>query len=363
MASHVYQTCHVTLATHVMWLVVVSKTSTTKNERNEGQLCRTLPCELFCRLMHVMSHVSHMSFRTYVTRRVTRRSAKKYESLCRTLPCELLRKLTHVMSRITPMSCNIRLIGVSRITMMGQVCDTYTHTHSTLIHTHTCTHIRIHTHTHTNTHTCTHIHTHTHTQLHSGVLLIRVKNAQLTPGDGLFGSESARCDPYVTVQVPYIVFPTFPHISAKPPFVSGREPLSLRLRLAIDFLALTLLAAIHMSLYKCPYILCPTFRIFPQKSPISVETTPYVVSVLTSPRLATGFCGSDSARCDSYVTVQVPYISAKEPYILGRVSYMFMQKSVALTTSFLDLTLLNAIPQLHSVCRILPQKKLLQEMT
>ena len=74
------------------------------------------------------------------------------------------------------------------------------------------------------------------------------------------------------------------------------------LHLAIDFLALTLLAAIHMSLYKCPYILCPTIRIFPQKSPISVEKTPYV-SVLISPRLATGFCGSDSARCDLYVTV------------------------------------------------------------
>jgi len=221
-----------------------------------------------------MSHVSHMWLCTYITRRVTRRSAKKYESLCRTLPCELLRKLTHVnLSRISPMSCNIRLIGVLRSTIMGQVCDTYTHTR-THSNTHTCTHIRIHTHTHTNTHTCTHIHTHTHTQLHSGVLLIRVKNAQLTPGDGLFGSESARCDPYVTVQVPYIVCPTFPHISANPPFVSGREPLFLRLQGPT-----------------------PSYRLF----------------------------GSDSARCDPYVTVQMPlyfvpydsHISAKEPYICG----------------------------------------------
>lgn len=38
-------------------------------------------------------------------------------------------------------------------------------------------------------------------QLHSGVLGIRVKEANLTPGAGLFGAESARCDPYVTVQV------------------------------------------------------------------------------------------------------------------------------------------------------------------
>lgn len=38
-------------------------------------------------------------------------------------------------------------------------------------------------------------------QLHSGVLRIRVKEANLTPGAGLFGAESARCDPYVTVQV------------------------------------------------------------------------------------------------------------------------------------------------------------------
>jgi hypothetical protein len=38
-------------------------------------------------------------------------------------------------------------------------------------------------------------------QLHSGVLLIKLKSAKLTAGGGLFGSDSARCDPYVTVEV------------------------------------------------------------------------------------------------------------------------------------------------------------------
>ena len=39
-------------------------------------------------------------------------------------------------------------------------------------------------------------------QLHSGVLLVRIKSAELTPGEGLLGSsDAARCDPYVMIQV------------------------------------------------------------------------------------------------------------------------------------------------------------------
>jgi hypothetical protein len=38
-------------------------------------------------------------------------------------------------------------------------------------------------------------------QLHSGVLLIQIKSAELTPKRGLLGAQSARCDPYVTVEV------------------------------------------------------------------------------------------------------------------------------------------------------------------
>jgi len=38
-------------------------------------------------------------------------------------------------------------------------------------------------------------------QLHSGVLLVRIKSAELTPGEGLLGSQNARCDPYVMIEV------------------------------------------------------------------------------------------------------------------------------------------------------------------
>ena len=38
-------------------------------------------------------------------------------------------------------------------------------------------------------------------QLHTGVLMVRVKSAALTPKQGLFGSTACRCDPYVTLIV------------------------------------------------------------------------------------------------------------------------------------------------------------------